>query len=88
MASPCLRTLGLRATLAPLASPREAARGGRREALGRTAVLAAALPCAPRPCPSRVRRPLLESEDKAAAPESPLALAPCNPGLTHLFFAA
>lgn len=53
-ASPCLRTLGLRAPLAPLPSPREAARGRRREALGRTAVLAAAPPCAPRPCPSRV----------------------------------
>ncbi|XP_058390621.1 transcription initiation factor TFIID subunit 4 [Diceros bicornis minor] len=65
---PRLGTLRLRALLAPLPSPREAARGGRTKDLGRTAVPAAAAPCTPRPCPSRVRRPQPESGDKAAAP--------------------
>lgn len=76
--SPRLRTLWLRAPLARLPRPRQAARGGRRKDLGRTAVPAASPPCAPRPCPSRVRRPLPESGDKAAAPE-PWCSRPAQP---------
>lgn len=70
-----------------LRAPARQPAGGVRRHSGGQLSLPPPLPAPPDPVPRACRPPPPESADKAAG-RSPLAPAPGNPGLTHLFFAA